>query len=222
MPKPRVLPVPVFAWPMMSWRRRATGRVSAWMAKGCGDADVAQGVDDLGAHAVVGEGLLLQVGGGAVIGDVGGGLVNDGGGQVLDVLEHPGVHVSHERGVPCRPWRHAAHTRPASIVPGRRGRTTCSWQPIVIMSCRWWAAQAQASTRRPGNRVPLKGSASGARGSVWGNVGRVTVPSGLTAGTASARRRATSAAAGRAAAGRFGPCTGTPRCCGGSRRATRT
>ena len=34
MPKPRVLPVPVLAWPMMSWPPRATGRVMAWMGKG--------------------------------------------------------------------------------------------------------------------------------------------------------------------------------------------
>ena len=33
-PKPRVLPVPVLAWPMMSWPSRATGRVMAWMGKG--------------------------------------------------------------------------------------------------------------------------------------------------------------------------------------------
>ncbi len=34
MPKPRVLPVPVLAWPMMSWPLRATGRVMAWIGKG--------------------------------------------------------------------------------------------------------------------------------------------------------------------------------------------
>ena len=34
MPKPRVLPVPVLAWPMMSCPCRATGRVSSWMANG--------------------------------------------------------------------------------------------------------------------------------------------------------------------------------------------
>jgi hypothetical protein len=34
MPKPRVLPVPVLAWPMMSCPDRATGRVIAWMGKG--------------------------------------------------------------------------------------------------------------------------------------------------------------------------------------------
>ena len=33
-PKPSVLPVPVLAWPMMSWPERATGRVIAWMGKG--------------------------------------------------------------------------------------------------------------------------------------------------------------------------------------------
>ena len=33
-PKPRVLPVPVLAWPMMSWPPRATGRVIAWIGKG--------------------------------------------------------------------------------------------------------------------------------------------------------------------------------------------
>jgi hypothetical protein len=34
MPKPSVLPVPVFAWPMMSWPAIATGRVMAWMGNG--------------------------------------------------------------------------------------------------------------------------------------------------------------------------------------------
>ena len=34
MPKPRVLPVPVFACPMMSAPESATGRVIAWMGKG--------------------------------------------------------------------------------------------------------------------------------------------------------------------------------------------
>lgn len=34
MPKPSVLPVLVFAWPMMSWWSRAGGRVSAWVGKG--------------------------------------------------------------------------------------------------------------------------------------------------------------------------------------------
>jgi len=33
-PKPRVLPVPVLAWPMMSCRDRATGSVIAWMGNG--------------------------------------------------------------------------------------------------------------------------------------------------------------------------------------------
>ena len=33
-PNPRVLPVPVLAWPMMSWPPRATGRVIAWMGNG--------------------------------------------------------------------------------------------------------------------------------------------------------------------------------------------
>ena len=32
-PKPRVLPVPVRAWPMTSSPARASGRVSSWMAK---------------------------------------------------------------------------------------------------------------------------------------------------------------------------------------------
>ncbi len=32
-PKPRVLPVPVRAWPMRSWPASASGRVSSWMAK---------------------------------------------------------------------------------------------------------------------------------------------------------------------------------------------
>ena len=31
-PKPRVLPVPVRAWPMRSWPASASGRVSSWMA----------------------------------------------------------------------------------------------------------------------------------------------------------------------------------------------
>ena len=34
MPKPRVLPVPVLAWPMMSWPDSATGRVIAWIGNG--------------------------------------------------------------------------------------------------------------------------------------------------------------------------------------------
>ena len=34
MPKPRVLPVPVLAWPMMSWPASATGRVIAWIGNG--------------------------------------------------------------------------------------------------------------------------------------------------------------------------------------------
>ena len=34
MPKPRVLPVPVLAWPMMSCPDRAMGRVMAWMGNG--------------------------------------------------------------------------------------------------------------------------------------------------------------------------------------------
>ncbi len=34
MPKPRVLPVPVLAWPMMSWPPSATGRVIAWIGNG--------------------------------------------------------------------------------------------------------------------------------------------------------------------------------------------
>ena len=34
MPKPSVLPVPVLAWPMMSWPPRATGSVIAWIGKG--------------------------------------------------------------------------------------------------------------------------------------------------------------------------------------------
>ncbi|QES19957.1 hypothetical protein DEJ46_13285 [Streptomyces venezuelae] len=33
-PKPRVLPVPVLAWPMTSVPVRATGRVISWMGKG--------------------------------------------------------------------------------------------------------------------------------------------------------------------------------------------
>ncbi len=34
MPNPRVLPVPVLAWPMMSWPPRATGSVIAWIGNG--------------------------------------------------------------------------------------------------------------------------------------------------------------------------------------------
>ena len=34
IPKPSVLPVPVLAWPMMSWRSRATGSVIDWMGNG--------------------------------------------------------------------------------------------------------------------------------------------------------------------------------------------
>ena len=34
MPKPRVLPVPVLAWPIMSAPSSATGRVKAWIGKG--------------------------------------------------------------------------------------------------------------------------------------------------------------------------------------------
>ncbi len=33
-PNPNVLPVPVLAWPMMSWRSRAIGMVWDWMGKG--------------------------------------------------------------------------------------------------------------------------------------------------------------------------------------------
>jgi len=33
-PKPNVLPVPVFACPMMSWPERASGIVCAWIGKG--------------------------------------------------------------------------------------------------------------------------------------------------------------------------------------------
>ncbi len=43
-PKPRVLPVPVRAWPMRSWPASAIGRVSSWIANGAGDADVGQGL----------------------------------------------------------------------------------------------------------------------------------------------------------------------------------
>ncbi|OUD81091.1 hypothetical protein BC477_18775 [Clavibacter michiganensis subsp. michiganensis] len=33
-PKPKVLPVPVLAWPMMSWPESARGMVCSWMRKG--------------------------------------------------------------------------------------------------------------------------------------------------------------------------------------------
>ena len=33
-PKPKVLPVPVLAWPMMSWPERASGMVWLWIGKG--------------------------------------------------------------------------------------------------------------------------------------------------------------------------------------------
>ena len=56
MPKPRVLPVPVLAWPMMSWPASATGRVMAWMGKGWVMPTPASGLDDRGLDAEVGEG----------------------------------------------------------------------------------------------------------------------------------------------------------------------
>ena len=45
-PKPRVLPMPVRAWPIRSCPASAIGRVSAWMAKVRSMPDVGQGVDD--------------------------------------------------------------------------------------------------------------------------------------------------------------------------------
>ena len=54
-PKPRVLPVPVLAWPMMSWPARATGRVIAWMGNGVVMPALGERVDDVGVDVEVGE-----------------------------------------------------------------------------------------------------------------------------------------------------------------------
>ena len=56
MPKPRVLPVPVLAWPMMSCPDRATGRVIAWMGNGAMMPASLERVDDLGVYPEVCEG----------------------------------------------------------------------------------------------------------------------------------------------------------------------
>ena len=70
-PKPRVLPVPVFAWPMMSLPARASGSVSSWMANAVDDAVGRERLDDRRVDAELGEGLGL---GGGVGLDVRGGV----------------------------------------------------------------------------------------------------------------------------------------------------
>ena len=57
MPKPRVLPVPVLAWPMMSRPRRAIGRVIDWIGKGVVMPLAAESVDDVRADIEISEGL---------------------------------------------------------------------------------------------------------------------------------------------------------------------
>ncbi len=63
-PKPRVLPVPVRAWPMRSWPASAIGRVSSWIANVRADAHVGERVDDALVDAELGEQRcrLLDVG----------------------------------------------------------------------------------------------------------------------------------------------------------------
>ncbi len=61
MPNPSVFPVPVLAWPMMSWPLKATGRVMAWMGEGVRDASVGQGLNDVGAHVKISERLLFDL-----------------------------------------------------------------------------------------------------------------------------------------------------------------
>ena len=47
-PKPKVLPVPVLAWPMMSWPERAEGDGLLLDGEGVDDALRGEGVDDVG------------------------------------------------------------------------------------------------------------------------------------------------------------------------------
>ena len=55
-PKPKVLPVPVLAWPMMSWPGEAEGDGLLLDGEGIDDALRGEGVDDVLVDAEVGEG----------------------------------------------------------------------------------------------------------------------------------------------------------------------
>ena len=98
MPKPRVLPVPVLAWPMMSWPDSATGRVIAWIGNGCGDAGVGERRDDLRADVEVREARVVRLDAavvGGTRGAVGGRVCRAG--RPVDALVDRGHVVPHVR-----------------------------------------------------------------------------------------------------------------------------
>ena len=63
MPKARVLPVPVRAWPIMSVPVRAIGMAMDWIGNGVVMPTCVQGLDDGGQDAEVAEGLAAAAGG---------------------------------------------------------------------------------------------------------------------------------------------------------------
>ncbi len=52
---PKVLPVPVLAWPMMSWPGRPSGMVCSWMGKASTMPFAAERLDDVLINAEFGE-----------------------------------------------------------------------------------------------------------------------------------------------------------------------
>ena len=127
---PRVLPVPVLAWPMMSWPPRATGRVIAWMGKGwtmpaAASAATMSGWTSKSAKVSarrLGRGRDLGVGGGG-----GSGLVGPCGDAVhgwVMSLDRAGGHTRADGVVGLRPLllgAKRADRRSSWVRPDRAG-----------------------------------------------------------------------------------------------------